>query len=264
MPITLQHTPQLESHKMPTTLIFGGSGKVSRLLTQLLVSKSHNVHAIIRNPLQAASITALGANPIVQSIEPASVSDLAATLRRVRPDVVVWSAGAGGGDPARTEAVDHIGAIKAMDACAEAGVRRYIVVSAVDIRDRSLNVPEWYDADDEATGDKMWASIGAYCKAKLAADKALVQDNARRGLQWTIVRPGGLTEEKGKGTVSAGKVHITATVAREDVAAVVAACIENQQTAGCCFDVVGGGEDIVTAVARIARDKVNTFEGYCC
>lgn len=198
----------------------------------------------------------------MQSVESSSVSDLAATIRRVRPDVVVWSAGAGGGDPARTEAVDHVGAVKSMDACAEAGVKRYIIVSAVDIRDRTKKVPEWYDREDKARGDKMWDAIGTYCKAKLAADKELVTGNERRGLEWTIVRPGGLTEEAGTGKVSAGKIHITRTIPREDVAAVVAACVENPGTAGCVFDLVGGEEDVKDAVARIAKEKINTFEGH--
>jgi len=99
----------------------------------------------------------------VQSIEDSNVNDLTATIRKHSPSVVIWSAGAGGGSPARTKAVDHegktnsavpcqvrymltrrIGAVKVFDATAAAGVKRFIIVSAVDIRDRENKpTPEW-------------------------------------------------------------------------------------------------------------------------
>lgn len=250
---------------MSTTLIFGGSGKVARLLTRLLVSRSHTVHSVIRSASQADSLTALGAHPIVQSLEDASVDVLTRLLQRVAPSVVVWAAGAGGtGGPARTDAVDRAAALTSMRACAAAGVPRYVMVSAMDMRDRGRPAPAWYDDADRARSDAMWAAIGPYCAAKLAADRALVtgEDGAWEGLRWTIVRPGALTDEAGTGRVAAGKVHITRSVAREDVAAVLAACVEDEGTAGCVFDVVGGDEAVADAVKRIAREKVNTFDGY--
>lgn len=99
-------------------------------------------------------------------------------------------------------------------------------------------------------------------RAKFAADRDLVTGNARRGLEYTIVRPGGLTLEKGTGKVSAGKVHSKATVSREDVAEVVVRCIEESGTVGLAFDVVGGETPITEAVAKVAEDKTNTFEGF--
>lgn len=100
---------------MPTTLIFGGSGKVARCLTKLLRSQNPpwTVYSIIRSQEQFSSLKELGAEPIVQSIEESSVSDLSATISKSNPDVIVWSAGAGGkGGPHRTDAVDRVGAIK--------------------------------------------------------------------------------------------------------------------------------------------------------
>lgn len=94
---------------MPTVLIFGGSGKVARLLTKKLVGASYTVHSIIRNPEQSDDIKGLGATPIVQSIEEASVDELTTTLKRVDPNIVVWAAGAGGGNPERTKSVDRDG-----------------------------------------------------------------------------------------------------------------------------------------------------------
>ena len=186
-----------------TALIFGGSGKVSRALTPLLTAATPpwTVYSVIRNSSQSASLQSLGAQPIVQSIEDSSVSDLASTIRKHAPDVVIWSAGAGGGDPSRTDTIDRKGAIKSFDACAEAGVKRYIIVSALDTRDREKSTPPWYDDDDKARSDRLWTAIGAYMHAKFDADKDLVTGNARRKLDYTIVRPGHLTEDPGKGMV---------------------------------------------------------------
>ncbi|ORY57566.1 Rossmann-fold NAD(P)(+)-binding protein [Pseudomassariella vexata] len=250
----------------PTTLIFGGHGKVAQHLTRILTQQTtpaHTVHSIIRNADQSDTITSLGGKPIVQSIEESSVADFTATIKKTNPDFVVWSAGAGGGNPERTQAVDREGAIKSMDACAEAGVKRYIIVSALDVRDRENKpVPEWYDDESKRMSDRVWGAIEPYLKAKLAADRSLRMDNRRRGLEYTIVRPGGLSTEPGKGTVQAGKVRLGSMVSREDVARTVVAIMEDSGTVGLAFDVVGGGVPIKEAVATVANDKVDTFEGY--
>ena len=252
---------------MPTTLIFGGSGKVARHLTRILTQQetpAHTVYSIIRNPDQTSDIESLGAKPIVQSIEDASVSDMVATIKQVNPEYIVWSAGAGGGNPERTVTVDQEGAIKAMDAAAEAGgAKRYIVVSALDVRDREKRPPpDWYDDGSRERSDKVWAAIEPYMKAKFAADKELRTGNGRRKLDYTIVRPGGLGQRPGTGTVAAGKVDLGRVVSREDIARVVVQCMKEPGTIGLAFDVAGGETPIVEAVAAVARDKVDTFEGF--
>ncbi|KAJ9632090.1 hypothetical protein H2203_000491 [Taxawa tesnikishii (nom. ined.)] len=247
---------------MPTALILGGSGKVARHLTSQLVKKSYTVHSIIRNPSQSGDLESLGARPIVQSIEDSSVADLASTIKKTSPNVIIWSAGAGGGSPERTKSVDHLGAVKAFDAAAEAGVKRFILVSAVDVRDRENKPePEWYNDEDRDRSERVWNAIGVYMKAKFAADRDLVTNNARRGLEYTIVRPGGLSTEPGTGKVDAGKVHLAQQISREDVATVVVECIENEGTKGLAFDVVGGETGIEEAVGRVAKEKVDTFHG---
>ena len=173
---------------MPTVLIFGGSGKVAKHLTKKLVSASYTVHSIIRNPDQSPEIENLGAIPIVQSLEASSVDDLTATLRRVGPAVVVFAAGAGGGDASRTKSVDHegivsfysslcfeiwetrvlttnAGAVKTFDAASRAGVKRYIIVSALDVRDVKKALPEWYDEADRSMSTRVWKAIGPYLEA---------------------------------------------------------------------------------------------------
>lgn len=247
---------------MPTTLIFGGSGKVARHITRQLVALKHDVHSVIRNPSQTSDLEALGAKPIVQSIEDSSVSDLTATIRSLSPSTIVWAAGAGGGNAERTKTVDQEGAIKVFDAAAAAGVKRLITVSALDVRDREGKPePEWYNDADRSTSKRMWGVIGPYMQAKYTADRNLVEENGRRGLKYTIVRPGGLTTNDGTGKVDAGKVHLKETIAREDVAAVVVACMQNDETIGMAFDVVGGDVPIEEAIKQVVKDKADTFQG---
>ena len=103
-------------------------------------------------------------------------------------------------------------------------------------------------------------------EAKLKADRDLRVHNSKRGLQYTILRPGGLSEEPGKGTVAAGKVHSDTMVSREDVARTLAEILENPATAGLAFDLVGGDEQsakpIAEAVEAVAKGKVDCFEGH--
>jgi nucleoside-diphosphate-sugar epimerase len=249
---------------MPRALIFGGTGKVARRLTTLLRSKNPpwEVYSIIRDPSQNESLSETGANPILQSIEESSVEELQGTIAQTKPDVVVWSAGAGGkGGPQRTDAVDRQGAIKVFDALRPGD--RFIMVSAVDVRDRENKPqPEWYDGGDVQRSEMMWGSIGHYMRAKYAADRDLRVNNEKRGLKYTIVRPGGLNDEPGKGMVAAGKVHIEKMISRDDVAATILACIQNEGTIGLAFDVVGGETSIEEAVRSVAEKKEDCFEGY--
>ena len=243
-------------------LLFGGAGKTSRLLTPLLLRANYAVQSVIRNPDQTPSLESLGANPIVQSIEAASTSELAATIKDVSPSAIVWLAGAGGGDPSRTDAVDRRGAIKAMDAAAEAGVKRFVMVSALDLRDKAKPAPSWYDEGDVRLSERVWGVIRPYMEAKFDADKSLVEENERRGLQYTIVRPGGLRDEDGRGTVSAGHVHLGSQISRADVAAVVMECLGNDGTIGMAFDVVGGEISIKEAVQGVVDRREDCFEGF--
>lgn len=244
------------------TLIFGGSGKVARHITRLLAADGHNVYSIIRKPEQKPEIESLGGKPILQSIEDSSVDDMAKTITDTKASTVIWSAGAGGGNPARTRAVDKDGAIRSMDATAKAGVKRYIMVSAVDVRDRENKPePEWYDETDRDRSNKMWSALGTYMECKLAADSSLVSENGRRGLEYTIVRPTGLSLDPPKGTIAAGKVHLNLVISREDVAAVVIECMHQDATKGLAVDCVGGDVPIQEAIAEAAKTKADAFEG---
>ncbi|KAF2160938.1 hypothetical protein M409DRAFT_28544 [Zasmidium cellare ATCC 36951] len=248
---------------MANTLIFGGSGKVARHITRLLAAEGHNVYSIIRKPEQQDDVKSLGGKPILQSIEDSSVDDMVKTIKETKPSTIIWAAGAGGGSPDRTKAVDNEGAIRSMDATAKAGLtKRYIIISAVDVRDRENKPePEWYNDGDRDRSNKVWNAIGPYMSAKLTADTSLVTQNSRRGLEYTIVRPGGLSQDPATGKVAAGKVHLNNMIPREDVAAFVVEVLKNDGTKGLAIDVVGGETPIRDAVAEVVRGKVDTFEG---
>ena len=112
---------------MSRIAIIGGHGKVALHLSRILTGQGHQVSSLIRNPDHAADVRDAGATPVLADVETATAEELADQLRG--HDAVVWSAGAGGGNPERTYAVDRDAAIRSMDAAAAAGVQRYVMVS---------------------------------------------------------------------------------------------------------------------------------------
>src|SRR3712207_4600201 len=116
-----------QNGSMTRIAIIGGHGKVALRLSTLLADEGHSVTSFIRNPEHAADVEQTGATPSVLDVENSTTAALAEALEG--HDAVVWSAGAGGGNPARTYAVDRDAAIRSMDAAAQAGVDRYVMVS---------------------------------------------------------------------------------------------------------------------------------------
>lgn len=202
--------------------IFGGHGKVALLLAPLLVEAGHEVDSVIRNPDHVDDVAVTGARPVVSSVESAGTPELTSLLQG--QDAVVWSAGAGGGDPTRTMAVDRDAAIRSMDAAASAGVRRYVMVSF------SGAFPEFLVGADDP--------FRPYMDAKIAADEHLRASD----LDWTILGPGPLTLDPGRGTVNPAAARGQGdTAPRELVAQVIAAVLENPQASRRTL-VVGEGD----------------------
>lgn len=195
---------------MARIVLIGGHGKIALRLSRLLAARGDEVDAVIRNPEQSAEVAATGANPVVADIETLDADGFAELLHG--RDAVVWSAGAGGGDPRRTYAVDRDAALHSMAGAEAAGVRRYVMVSYFRSPDHS--VPE---AD----------SFHAYAEAKAAADEHLVTT----ALDWTILGPSRLTDGDGTGRIDA-EASESLTVDRADVAAVAAAVLEEPATIG--------------------------------
>lgn len=204
-------------------VIAGGHGQIARHLEPTLVARGDSVLGIVRNPAHVAALEQDGAEALLLDLERSSYRDLARHLAGA--DVVVFAAGAGpGSGPERKRSVDRDAAILLADAAASAGVRRYLMVSAIGVADR---------ADDE-TLDPVFR---AYLQAKAEADAAL---RVRSDLDVTIVCPGRLTDEPPTGRVALGESVERGPIPRADVAAVLAGVLHRPELAGRTFDVVSG------------------------
>lgn len=196
---------------MSRILVFGGHGRIALLLAPLLTARGDEVTGVIRNPEHTADVEATGARALVADVEGLDVDELGELIRG--HDAVVWSAGAGGGSPERTYAVDRDAAQRSMDASERAGVRRYVMVSWLGST-ADHGVPE----DD---------SFFPYADAKWAADEHL----RGSGLEGTILAPGTLTFDEPTGRIRVDPEG-SGAVSRADVAAVIAASLQEPCTIG--------------------------------
>lgn len=216
------------------TVIAGGHGQIALRLERLLAAREDEVAGIVRKPEQADALREAGAEPIVLDLESASVDEVARTLAGA--DAVVFAAGAGPGSGAvRKETVDRDAAVLLADAAERAGVRRYLMVSAMGA-----------GADLGPGTDEVFA---AYLRAKGAADAEL---RRRAGLEWTIVRPGRLTDDPGTGRVRLAAATGRGSVPRDDVAAVLAELLDTPSTAGLTLELIEGPTPVSVAVKDVA------------
>lgn len=212
---------------MARVIVVGGHGKVALRLAAILTERGDEVTSVFRNPDHAGDVAATGAQPVVADIERLDTDALAALL--AGHDAVVFSAGAGGGNPARTYAVDRDAAIRVIDAAARVNVKRFVMVS-------------YFGAGPDhgvAAGD----SFFAYAEAKAAADAHLRASE----LDWTVLGPGRLTLEPATGRIALGKGN--GEVSRADVALVVAAALADDSTIGRTIDFNNGDVPIAEALA---------------
>lgn len=218
---------------MADITIIGGHGKVALLLAPLLTERGDTVTAIIRNPEHADDVRAAGARPVVLDVENATRDQLSDALANT--DAIVWSAGAGGGNPDRTYAVDRDAAIRAIGAASDAGVERFVMVSYLGAGPDHGIAPE----------NKFFP----YAEAKAAADTALRETS----LDWTILMPGTLTVDDPTGTIDPAAIR-TGTVpgtSRANVALVVAATLACPATIGQNIPFTDGSVPIDVALAAL-------------
>ena len=211
-------------------VIAGAHGNVARRLARLLVARGDRVRGLIRNPDHADDLRADGSEPVLLDLEAAAPDEVAQALDGA--DAVVFAAGAGpGSGPERKLTVDRDGAIKLLTAARAADVPRYVMISSVGAE----NPP----ADDDV--------FSVYLRAKAEADRALVESDR----DWTIVRPGFLTDDPGTGRVRIQTKPIRDKITRDDVAAVLAAVLGEPRSVGLTIYVVGGEDPIEQALERV-------------
>ena len=211
-------------------VVAGGHGQVARRLLKLLADRGHTARGLIRNREHAADLAAVGAVPVLADLE----NDATLDEHVKGADAVVFAAGAGpGSGPARKRTVDLGGAVKLADAAPATGVRRYVMVSSI-------------GADRPAAAGE---SMRPYLEAKAEADAYLQAS----GLDWTIVRPGSLTDDPGTGRVRVStELGGGGPVTRDDVAAVLAATLTAENTVGVTFELFAGETPIDEAVAGLS------------
>ncbi|WP_346764642.1 SDR family oxidoreductase [Rhodococcus sp. HNM0569] len=217
-------------------VIAGGHGKIARQLIKQLTARGDRAVALIRNPAQESEITAFGAMPVVVDLESASIDDVAAILNDA--DAVVFAAGAGpGSGVARKDTVDRGASVLMAAAAEKAGVRRFVQISSFGAGEP---VPE---GTEEV--------FAAYLVAKTKAEEDL---RARTYLDWTIVRPGGLTDDDPTGFVTLSEPPLErGTVPRGDVATVVELLLGAESSYGKTLMLTSGPTPAVDAVEAIGR-----------
>ena len=212
-------------------VIAGAHGKIGMRLGRLLAERGDRVRGLIRNPAHSDDLREIGVEPVVCDLE-ADDADVPGAVRG--GDAIVFAAGAGPGSGAeRKWTMDYGGAVKLIEAARAENVRRYVIVSSMG----ADNPPP------EGEGD----GFGEYLRAKAAADEKLRES----GLDYTIVRPGSLTDDAGTGRVTIAEKVDRGEVPRDDVAAVLAAVLTAPNTIGKAFGLVSGDTPIDEAVAAI-------------
>ncbi|MBY6351937.1 SDR family oxidoreductase [Rhodococcoides corynebacterioides] len=215
---------------MSRIAIVGGHGKIALKLAKLLTESGHEVSSLIRNPDQTPDIEKVGATAVVADVENQTTVQIAGTI--ADHDAVVFAAGAGGGNPDRTYAVDRDAAIRTVDAAQSAGVSRFLLVS--------------YFGAGPDHGVEPDNSFYAYAEAKAEADQHLKNSD----LDWTIVAPSSLTDDAGTGSIRTKEQGATGeTVSRDDVAAVLAAALDTLSTSRRMIEFDQGDTPIADALA---------------
>jgi uncharacterized protein YbjT (DUF2867 family) len=215
-------------------VIAGGHGKIALLLERLLTGRGDQAVGLVRNPAHIADVQQAGAEAVVCDLEAASANEVAALLSGA--DAVVFAAGAGPGSGApRKDTVDRAASVLMADAAQRAGVRRFVQISAMGA-----------DKPPQPGRDEVWA---AYITAKGAAEA----DLRVRDLDWTILRPGGLTDAPATGKIRLAPPPLPrGTIPRADVAAVIAALLDNPGTRHQTLDLVSGDSPVTAAVHSLS------------
>ncbi|WP_434747602.1 SDR family oxidoreductase [Pantoea sp. Lu_F5_004] len=217
---------------MSTCFIIGAAGKVGQKLTRQLSSKGHTVTALHRKPEQAETLQAAGAKPVAGDIQQLSVTTLADLM--TGHDVAVFTAGAGGAGIELTNAIDGEGLKLAVAAAEQAGVSRFMLVSAFPDAGRGKTPSEGFEN---------------YMRVKRLSDAELVASK----LEWVILRPGTLTDEAGTGRVHADLAIPYGEIPREDVAATLVGLIENPAIKYQIIELTKGDVQIDVALQRLQR-----------
>jgi len=215
-------------------VVAGGHGKIALLLERLLAERGDQAVGLIRDPAHAADVHKTGAEAVVCDLETASADAVAVLLSGA--DAAVFAAGAGpGSGVSRKDSVDRGASVLMADAAERAGVRRFVQISTMG----AVQPPQ-------PGADEVWA---AYLTAKTAAEA----DLRSRDLDWTIVRPGRLTDAPATGRIRLAAPPVPrGAVPRADVAAVITALLDQPGTGHKTLELTSGDSPVAAAVRGIS------------
>lgn len=213
-------------------VIAGGHGQIALRLEKLLAARGDQAVGIVRNPDHVADLEAAGAEAVVLDLEKSDVDAVAKVLDGA--DAAIFSAGAGpGSGTARKDTVDRAAAELFAAASEQTGVRRHIQVG-------SMGADKWETAD-------VSPDFRIYLKAKKAAE----DDLRARDLDWTILRPGQLTNDEGTGQLLLAESTGRGPIPRQDVAALLVALLDKPSTAGRVLEAISGDTAIDQAISAL-------------
>jgi uncharacterized protein YbjT (DUF2867 family) len=224
------HRVPRREDRVVNVAIAGAHGQIALRLARLLASGGDRVSGLIRDPGHAAEVSQAGASPVLCDLERASVEGIVTAIEGA--NAVVFAAGAGPGSGAdRKLTMDRDGAIKLLRAATTAGVPRYLMISGAGV-------------ENPPGGDDVFA---VYLRAKAEADAALEASDR----EWTIVRPGGLTNDSGTGSVRISRAPLSGPVPRDDVAGVLARLLADSRSAGRVLYLSSGTQLIEQALDEV-------------
>lgn len=221
-------------------LLIGANGQIGRILTdQLQEEDTFNLTAAYRKDDQMNEAQARGIDVAKVDLE-TDIKHLEQVMTDI--DTVIFAAGSGGATGAdKTMMIDLDGAVKAIEAAKRQKVKRFVMISALNANRREV----W----SYAMGGSSTSSY--YHAAKYYADEWLVNS----GLDYTIIRPSGLLNEPGTGKIEASEYLETEgremKIPREDVASVVVASLQNENTKNKAFDLSSGDEPIADVIKKL-------------
>ncbi|MFB6272404.1 MAG: SDR family oxidoreductase [Salinibacter sp.] len=209
-----------------TVAVIGANGGIGRRLLPRLADAGHDPIGVVRSEDQFETVREHNGVPRLGDLE----GEFASALDGA--DAVVFTAGAGGSTGwDKTILVDLWGAERAIRACEERGIDRFVMISS-----RGADDPE-----------RRQGPIKPYIVAKHVADRTLQQSS----LNETILRPTRLTDEEGTGRVAAyfeDDPGAGDPIPRADVAQAVVECLVDEGTIGHAITLYGGETPIEEAV----------------
>jgi uncharacterized protein YbjT (DUF2867 family) len=212
-------------------LVAGAHGKTARRLVRMLVEDGHEVRGLVRKEEQMPDVDDDGAEPVLVDLEEEGVDAVGRAVEGC--DAVIFAAGAGpGSGAARKETMDYGGAVKLVEAAEQHDARRYLMLSSI-------------GAGDPEGGSE---AMRPYLRAKARADERLQES----GLDYTIIRPGSLTDEEETGGIEAAEsLGRRGEISRADVARAFAEALELESTYGKTFEILAGDMPIREALQRV-------------